>query len=203
MLDAHQKQRYEHGDKTEAIEKETPTFANPHDRETSDGGANNAGTIKDGRVKSNRVRQILFANHLNEEGLAYGDVEGIDDADQERDDDEMPLLDEVREGKHRQEKSEDHRAGLRDDDASVAIVAIADVATHPSQEKHGDLIGETEDAEHGYGTGEAIDKPLLSSGLHPGADQGNELTDNEKLKVAVLKGTKPVGQSGNRSLLNI
>jgi hypothetical protein len=60
------------------------------------------------------------------------------------------------------------------------------------------LVGKSENTEHGHRSRQSIDKPLLRRGLHPRTDQRNQLANDEELKVAVLEGTEPVGQNGNR-----
>ncbi len=46
------------------------------------------------------------------------------------------------------------------------------------------------------GTGHAIDQPRLSNGLHPGADQRDELSGEEQLEIAMAKSTHRQRQPG-------
>ncbi len=142
--------------------------------------------------------KVLLADHVYEKRLADGDVEGIHDADEKSDEDELPFVNYVREGQCCQYKGENHGKRLSNDDAAMPVIAVAHVAAHPGQKEHGHLIGEAEDSEENGGTGQFIDEPLLRRGLHPRADQRNHLPGDEELKVPVLEGAEPRGQVENR-----
>lgn len=49
---------------------------------------------------------------------------------------------------------------------------------------------------------QTIDEPGLRHRLHPGADQRNDLPDEEEPIVAVLKGSEHHRQAGLRAVLN-
>ena len=178
-LDAHHQKRHKYGDKAETIDEKAPAFAEPHDREAGDGGADDACTIKYGRVQGNRVGEVFPSHHVHEKRLADGYVERVHNTDQKCDHDEMPLSNQVSQREKREQEGQHHGARLRDDDAHVAVVAVADVAAQPCKKKHRYLIRESEDAQHGHGAGQFVDQPLLGGGLHPCADQRNQLADDE------------------------
>src|SRR5262249_27010047 len=143
------------------------------------------------------VGEIFLADHLHEEGLADGNVKGVHDSDEESDDDDHPgsadVVNGAAEGESGEEEGEDHRSGLRGDDPAMAIVAVAEISAYGSQHQNGNLIGETEDPEQGRGVGNLVNQPELCGGLHPRADEGDELACDKKLEVAVLQGAKARG----------
>jgi hypothetical protein len=73
---------------------------------------------------------------VNKKGLANGDIEGVYNTDKKRDEYQMPRLDEVRQGQNGQNERQDHGQRLRGDYAAMAVVAVADVAAHPSKAEH-------------------------------------------------------------------
>src|SRR5258708_37668105 len=82
----------------------------------------------------------------------------------------------------------------------MRVVGVAHIPAHPRQQQHRHLAGETEHAQHSHRTGQLINEPLLRRGLHPRANQRDELSNDEKLKVAVLQGAKSCRQLWNWSL---
>ena len=75
------------------------------------------------------------------------------------------------------------------------LMPVGHNAAQRSDQKHGELAGESDRAQQQRGPGQAIDQPCLGHPLHPGADQRNELSAEEKLEVAMAQGTQGCGQS--------
>ena len=61
-----------------AVCEETPAFADFRDQDARDGRADNTSAVKHRRVQSDRIHQIFFADHVDEEGLAARNIEGVD-----------------------------------------------------------------------------------------------------------------------------
>jgi hypothetical protein len=107
--------------------------AGPFQRKAGNSGTNHAGAVEDGRIQGDGIGEIFADDHLHEKSLANGDVEGVDDADQESDDDNFPNGDGLGEGKRGKSEGQQHGNQLSDDDAVVAVVAVADVTADGSQ----------------------------------------------------------------------
>ena len=79
--DAHHEQGDDDGDVADAVEGEAPAFADPGDQHAGDGGAEEAGEVEHAGVEGDGVGEIFaFFDELHDEGLAGGDVEGVDEA---------------------------------------------------------------------------------------------------------------------------
>ena len=76
---------------------------------------------------------------------------------------------------------------MRDDDV-LAVAAVGDDAAEGSEEEYGNLAGETYPAQQQSRTGQAVDEPGLGHGLHPGAGEGNQLSAEKELEVAMAEG---------------
>jgi hypothetical protein len=203
-IDSHQHQAKDDGDVADAIGEKAPAFAEPCDQDAGDGGADHARTVEHGGVQGDGVHEVVFANHVDEEGLAAWDVKGVDYAEQGREDEDVPDLDFVGEGERGQDEGKDHGGGLGGDDDTLAVHTIGGNATDRRHEKNWDLTGEADCAEQCAGAGEAVNEPGLGNGLHPGADQGDQLSAEKELEVAMAEGA-PHGlpsQAGRRRWLS-
>src|ERR1700676_162261 len=76
-LHSHHQQSDDYGDVAHAIGEETPAFSDLRDQNSSNGRTDDAGAVEHGRVQGDGVHQIFFTYHVDEEGLAAGNVEGI------------------------------------------------------------------------------------------------------------------------------
>ena len=83
------------------------------------------------------------------------------------------------------------------DDHALAIESVGGDSAQGRDQKYRDLAGESHRPQLQGGAGQAIDQPGLCNTLHPGADQGDELSAEEKLEVTVAQGSesgrKPAG----------
>src|SRR5215472_6437016 len=137
--------------------------------------------------------------HFDDEGLAGGHVEGVDQAREERERDDFPDSDDAGEREDGQREGLKHREDLSDDDGSVAIPAVDPDAGDGSEDEGRDLAGEADDSEEDGGTGEAIDEPAGGDAGHPGADQRNALAGEEELVVAGAEGAGREGEVHRKS----
>src|SRR5690349_22490357 len=72
----------------------------------------------------------------------------------------------------------------------MPVVAIGDGAAQGRKDEHRNPVGEPNDAQQQWGTGETIHQPALRHSLHPGSDQGDDLTAGEQPVVPVPKRTE-------------
>ncbi len=92
-LDAHQQQGCDDGKVANAIDQETPAFAEGSDHQARDGRTNQPAAVRHGRVDGDGVTEVVpIVDHLNEEGLARGHVEGIDQALKSGEGEDFPRL---------------------------------------------------------------------------------------------------------------
>ena len=68
----------------------------------------------------------------------------------------------------------------------MTVISVTNITAERSQEEDGDLAGKSENAEQGRRMGHLVDEPELRGRLHPCANERNQLTRKEELKVAVL-----------------
>ena len=86
------------------------------------------------------------------------------------------------------DERQDHRCDLRPDHDSLPIAAICGDASDRRHQEHWDLAGETDGSQQQTRARLAINQPGLCNRLHPRADQGNKLTAEEELEIAVAQG---------------
>src|ERR1035441_6024219 len=141
-------------------------------------------------------RSTLFpyTTLFRSEGLARGDVEGIDQPEQRREHEDVPDLHGVGEGQSREDESQQHGGGLRGDDHAPPAVAIGDDAGDGGEQKERNLPGESDAAQQHQRAGDAVDQPGLRQVLHPGAAQRNELAREKELEVAIPQGAQGGGE---------
>jgi len=93
----------------------------------------------------------------------------------------------VRERKNCEDERENHGGGLRADNHAMAIPTVGRHAAYWREQEYGYLSGEADYAEKQRGARKAINQPGLRDILHPGADERDELSAEEKLEVAMAK----------------
>src|ERR1700730_9293822 len=67
----------------------------------------------------------------------------------------------------------------------LAVTAIGDNPTDGSEQEHRNLAGESNRAQFQPRTRQPVYQPRLRHGLHPSTDQGNQLSTEKKLEVAM------------------
>src|SRR5260370_24218302 len=123
----------------------------------------------------------------------YGKKELLNKPRQERDENQFPNGDDFSEGEPSECKRQNHRSRLRPNHAALPVVAVPDVSPNRREEKNRHLAGESEDSQQRRGTRQLIYQPKLRGGLHPRADERNELAPDEQLKVPMLQGAEARG----------
>ena len=191
---AHHQQAGDHGDVAGAVGEEAPALADDGYQQAGNGRTDNARRVEHGRVQRDGVHEVGLADHLHDEGLARGDVEGVDHAEQRGKHEDVPDLDGVGEGQSREDEGQQHGGGLGGDDHAPAAVTIGDDAGDGGEQKERNLPGESDAAQQHQRPGDAVDQPGLREVLHPGAAQRNELAREKELEVAVLQGAQGGGE---------
>ncbi len=190
---AHQRQADDHGDVADRIGGKAPAFSNFRHQNSGDGWADDARAIEHRGIQRDGVHQILFADHVDEEGLTAGNVERVDHSKRSRQHEDVPHVDAPGQGEERQNAREDHGSGLSGDHQALAIDAVGGDTSERSGEENRNLAGKADAAQQQRGSRHAVDQPRLGHGLHPGADKRDELSAEEELKVAVAQGAQGHG----------
>ena len=187
----HGGERADDGDVADRVDQEAPALAHRRDHDAGDGGSRDARAVDHRRVQRDRVEQVLAAaDHLDHERLPRRDVERVRDAEQRSQDEEMPHLDGAGERDCREDERENHHGGLRADEDAPPIRAIRHDAAERRQQKDRNLARESDQAEKRRGAREPVDQPRLRDGLHPGADEGDELAREEETIIPRLQSGK-------------
>jgi hypothetical protein len=198
--EAHHEQGEHDGDVAEAVDGEAVAFAHGCDDDACDGGADEAGHIDDGGVEGDGVGEVLFVrlacvggDHLDEEGLAAGHVEGVDETLEGTEGDDLVDGDDLGEGKPGHRERLDTREDLGPDEQLAAVDAVDEDTGEGCEEEGWNLSGEADQSEEKRGAGEAVDEPTGGDARHPGADKRDALAGEEEAEVTVAKGAPGVG----------
>src|SRR5579872_1058735 len=168
--DLHHEESDDHRDIADGIGEEAPTFTDTGDENSRNGWADDAGAVEHGRIESDGIHQVFLANHLYEEVLPAGNVEGIDHAQERGEQENMPDLHIPRESQSGENGSQNHGSDLSTDDDFLAVVTVGDNSAEGRNQEDGKLAGEAYRAEQERRTCQTIDKPRLGDALHPSAD---------------------------------
>src|ERR1035441_193346 len=90
--DMHHDESREHRYVADAIGEEAPSFADPGDQQTSDGGSDDTGGVEHRRIERDGIDQIGAADHLLEKRLAGRNVKRVDHAQRRRKYKDVPDL---------------------------------------------------------------------------------------------------------------
>jgi hypothetical protein len=189
-VNLHQQQSDDHGDVADGIGGKAPAFSDSCHQNSGYGWTDDARAVEHRGIQRDGVHQIFFADHVDEEGLAAGDIEGVHHSEEGREHEDMPYLDASGQRERSQNSREDHGSGLSGDDEPLAIDAVGGDSSQGSDDENGKLTGEADASQQERRVRHSIDEPCLGHGLHPGADQGDELSAEKELKVAVAQGAQ-------------
>lgn len=142
------------------------------------------------RIERDGVHQILATDHVDEERLPRGNIEGVDDSEERGEGEDVPDTHVAGERQQGQRECEQHGGDLRRDDDAVAMQAIRQRPTERGEEEHGDVPDEGDQPQQRRGARQAIDQPRLSDRLHPRAGQRDHLTRQKQPVVPVLEGAR-------------
>ena len=91
----------------------------------------------------------------------------------------------MRQRQRRQNERQHHGCSLGRNHDMLAIAAVGHNPAQRGKQKYRNLAGKSHRAQLQPRAGQTVHQPGLSHGLHPCADQGNELPAEEKLEVSV------------------
>ena len=176
LADAQRHQREEHGGKRGAVEHEHPAGADDRDQHAGDGRADHPGERERGRVQGDRVRQIVVADEIGDEGLAHRRVEGRRAAEQQRECVDVPQPHEARHRERAERQRQDAHRRLRRDQQLAAVETVRR-QTGPRQEEQ--LRAELQAHDDADGGGAPVgqpgeDEPVLRRALQPRPDVRDE-----------------------------
>src|SRR5208282_3842221 len=147
--DVHEQKADDDGSVADAVDGEAPGSAEAGDDQASDGGAKQAGAVEHRGVEGNGVGDDgAVLDHFDEEGLAGGRVEGVDDALQDAEQGDVPDGDVSAEGEDGQGEGLQHRKNLGPDQGAVTAPAIDPDSRKGSEEKSGNLSEKGDESEH-------------------------------------------------------
>ena len=162
-LDAHQQQGCDHRKVADAIDQEAPAFARGADHQAGDRRADQPRAVCHRGVDGDGVTEVVaILDHLDEEGLAPGHVERIDQALQRAEGDDFPEGDDMCQGERGQRERLHGGGGLCPHQQPAAIEALHPDARNRRQQKRNNLPREADDAQQQRRMGQAIDQPASS-----------------------------------------
>lgn len=189
----HEQEANNDGDVTEGIGGKTPALTDSCHQNSRDGWTNNARAIEHRGIECNGIHKVFFADHVDQEGLPAWDIEGVHHSEQTGKQKDMPDLNAAAQRKQGENSSENHGADLGRNYQALAINAVGGDPSEGSKEEDGNLAGKANASQQQSRLRHAVDQPRLRDTLHPGAGQGDELSAEEELKVAVTQGAQGCG----------
>ena len=176
----------------------TPDAERP-DRQAGHGRADDARRVEHRRVEGDRVADVAAPDDLDHEALADGHVDRVGGAEEQRQDDDHPDLDDTGQREHGEDRGEHHHHGLHDEDRLALRQDVGEHAAEQSEDHHREELRGSDHAQPERIVGELEDEPGLGDLLHPRPDQRDELAAEEQLVVAVAEGAQPSdGVNGHR-----
>jgi hypothetical protein len=185
LVVTHQRQADDHGEETHGVDRECRSDPERADRQTRDGGADDAGAVEHRRVDRHGVADVPRPDHLDRECLANGHIDGIRTTEQHREHEDHPDLDDGGRGQDREDHRQDHHRGL---DRDQGLPLGQDVGEDPGEqaEDHDrQELGARNHTQPERVAGQGQDQPPLRDLLHPGADEGDRLAAEEQAVIAM------------------
>ena len=139
--EAHQQKRGDDGEVGDAVDQEAGAFAGARDDEAGNGGADKASGVDQRGVEGDGVAQVLLgaADHLDQEALAAGHVEGVYESLQGSEGEDLADGDAVREGQGGERERLPSTEKLGGDEQLPAIEAVHPDAGKGRQKSGADL----------------------------------------------------------------
>jgi len=123
-MDLHQEEPGNDRDVAHAIRKKAPALAQAGDQNTRDCGADYARAIEHRRIQCDGIHQVFLADHIYEEGLATGNIEGIHHSQACSQYEDVPDLHLMGQSQSGQDEREHHGSCLRCYHYSLAVRSI-------------------------------------------------------------------------------
>ena len=175
----------------DAVHEEARPHAQRSDQHARHRGTDHASRVERRRVECDRVHQVFFADQVHDERLPGRDVERIDDAEKGGEGGHVPHDHRSAPHEQREREGREHGQRLRDDDEAVLVGAIDEHAGVEREQQHAERAQRGDQTDVEGRIRQLEDQPPLRDVLHPGADEGHALSEEEKPEVAV--GERPKG----------
>ena len=176
----HKQQAHNHRQITQAIDEKAPTFADGGYDDARNRRTNDPGAVHHRRIQCNGVDEILTTDHFRHKGLPHWNVESINDTQQRRKNHDVPDLTSIRKCQRSQGEGQKHCRSLNRQHGPSPWICVRHRACNRCKNHNGKLRCKTDEAEKCRRTGETINKPGLGNRLHPGTDEGCELSREEQ-----------------------
>ena len=188
-LDPHRGEGGDDRDVAEAVQQEHDSLADEGDHEPGHRRARQPRGVEDRRVEGDRVGQIVAPpHHLDEERLARGDVDAVDEAEEHAEDEDVGDGGPAREHEGRQHQRLDHGQDLGADHDAAAVGAVGPYAGQRREKQARELAREAHQTEEERRAGHAIDEPAERHLLHPRTGQRDHLATQEQAEIPVAEG---------------
>jgi hypothetical protein len=177
----------DHGKKADGVQKETPRFPDRRDQHTGNCRPDDSGSVHHRRIQRDRVHKVVAPDHLDNEGLANGNIESAYYSKQTCEQNDVPALNAIRKRERREQDCEYHRRYLHNDERPAPRMAVGERTAHRRKQEDRKLRRETHYAEHRGRSRQSIDEPRLRYGLHPGPGQRYDLPEKVQTIIAMAK----------------
>src|SRR6267143_1149725 len=181
--------RRDHDRLTRDTQAPGPSRAERGDELAADERADEARAVHHHGIERDGVGQIAFsANQLEQDRLACGGVERVDDTEHQVSGDEMPGLGDA------QGDDEEHGKRLHGGDPvgrhqdAAPVEPVDEHAGQRGEDEKRDLQGECRKAEQERRARQVVHQPAGGDHLQPAADLRDPLADEEQAEVAVAQG---------------
>jgi len=128
-----------------------------------------------------------------EEGLAGWHFEGLQDAEEGAQYEDVSDCDGFRESQDGDDQALQHEEAIREQqEVPFRGDTVDDDAGDHGEQQHGEKLADADQADHEWRVGQHIHEPDQSRALHPHADEANGLADGKVTEIWKLKGSKYV-----------
>jgi hypothetical protein len=170
---------------SEGIQNEDPSDMSDRDKGSSDRGTEDAGNVEDRGIECNRVHHEVFAlYHFANEGLSSGHIQSVRETEAERQERNVPVLNDIRKGEDAEKDGLEGEERLGDDQEAALGDTINEGASEERKEKHRRKLERSNNAQCEGRFRKFEHEPRLSGGLHPGASQGQQLRRPVEAEIA-------------------
>ena len=193
-LGADHEERRDHDQERQAVEQERGRHAEARDQERGDRGPDDARAVEGRGVERDGVAEVSPADHLGHERLARRHVDDVGAAEEQRQEPDVPVAHVPTPDERRERERLQAERRLGRNDQSPLGQPVGDRA--PDHREHQDRreLERPDQSELERRAAQLEHEPGLGHGLHPRADQRDELAAPEHAEVAVVERAQRVGE---------
>ncbi len=136
-----------HGAVADAVEEEAERGSEDADQDAGNRRTDDPGAVEDRGVERNGVGDVLAADHLDDERLAGGHVDRVDEAEQECQHEYMPDLDDLEGDQCGENQGQQPGRGLGPDDRLPLGPYVGDDPAEEAQDQDGHELNGSEEAD--------------------------------------------------------